>query len=199
MALAAGGLGLVLYLRHARNQERLAYVEAQKPNRPAISTLDKKETKPAPIRVDLVLRQEGFLLNGRLLARTNALQVLRQVLGAPTRTNQLGSSGRTISSYDRHGLLVYSRQDGDETIVFDFEALGGPHGTEAPFTGSLLIEATSISADTPAQSLQGIQSLELIRSSDEGASFSARCQDLHLYFMYQQDRQRLRSLAIDFK
>jgi hypothetical protein len=200
LALAAGGLALVLYLRHARNQERLAYLEAQTSHPPAVTVVDGKATKPLPMRVDLVLCQDGPLLSGQLLARSNTLEVLRQVFGAPARTNQLAPSGQASYAYDRQGILVYSRQGGGyESIVFDFEALGGPHGTEVPFTGSLQIEGTSIRSDTSTQSLQGIRSLGLTRSTVEGASFPAHYQDLHLYFSYRQDRQQLRSIEIDLK
>ncbi|HWX21868.1 MAG TPA: hypothetical protein VN578_18360 [Candidatus Binatia bacterium] len=149
---------------------------------------------------ELELRRDGLYLGGDLVGRTNARSVLGTVLGPATRTNQVERPSKIIYAYDREGLLVYSKPGGgDENIVFDFDALGGTHGTERPFTGSLRVEEAMIRGDTDAGRLRAIKPLGLSPSEPDGCIFASHYSTVELVFTYRKGLQRLSSIEIDLK
>jgi hypothetical protein len=148
----------------------------------------------------LELRADGLYLGRDLVARTNARSVLGNAFGPATRTNQVERPSKIIYAYDRHGLLVYSKPGGgDENIVFDFEALGGTHGTEQPFTGMLKVEEAMIRGDTDAVRLRAIKPLGLNPSEPDGYILASHSSAVELVFTYRKGLQRLSSIEIDLK
>ena len=148
----------------------------------------------------LELREDGLRLAGNLIGRSNAQSVITRVFGPATRTNQVERPSKVIYAYDPYGVLVYSQRGGaDENIVFDFDALGGTHGTESAFAGSLKVDAAEIRANTDAQSLGAIKSLGLTRSGPDGCIFASRHAAVELVFTYRKGLQRLSSIELDLK
>lgn len=181
-----------------RNQiavRRLNHEEAAR-----LKALGAAERSLSPNQLVLELQPDGLYIGGSLVSRRNALQAVSQVIGAPTRTNHLEQPKQVIYAYDRHGLLVYSGEGAaDDSILLDFDAMGGTHGTQLPFAGTLKVDKNLIHADTDAATLAAIKMLRLSNAGGDESTLRGRCSNLDLYFAYLKTPRRLSLIEINLK
>jgi hypothetical protein len=148
----------------------------------------------------LELRPAGLHIGGSLVTGGNVLLTVANVLGVPTRTNQVGQTGTVIYAYDHHGLLIYSQPGGGtNSIVLDCEATGGANGTTSPFVGTIKVEDQVIGPDTDAQTLTGIKQLGLGSPRTGGSVWGGRYHNLELVFAYLKSPRHLSLIEIDLK
>jgi hypothetical protein len=148
----------------------------------------------------LELQPDGLHLGGSLVTRGSVLTTVANLLGIPTRTNQVGQTDTVIYAYDRQGLLIYAQKGGGtNSIVLDCEGSGGTNGTTLPFTGSLKIEDQVIGPGTDSQALTAIKKLELNHPDTGGSVWGGRYSGLDLVFAYLKSPQRLSLIEIDLK
>lgn len=155
---------------------------------------------PAPGSLELQIRPDGLHLGRSLLTRQSALGLLCRVLGAPTRTNRIARPSRIVYAFDRYGLLLYAQEGaGADSVVVDWDALGGTNGTLSAFTGTLKIEGQVIRADLDCKALAANRSLALTNSGTEGGILAGRRCGLGLYFAYLGSLHRLSLVEVDLK
>jgi len=153
---------------------------------------------PAPLALEL--RLDGLHIGGSLVTRSNVLPAVANLLGVPTRTNQVAQTGTVIYAYDHQGLLIYSQPGGGtNSIVLDCEAIGGANGTTSPFVGTLRIEGQVISLDTDSQTLAAIKQLGLGSPRPGGCVWGGRYNKLEMVFAYLKSPRRLSLIEIDLK
>jgi hypothetical protein len=205
LVLTAGAV--ILIQRHKAGANA---VEEQKPKAAMPKVNEAPHPAPAkaavpspnvpPPSLVLELQPDGLHLGGGLVTGGNVLTAVANLLGVPTRTNQVGRTDTVIYAYDHQGLLIYSQKSGGtNSIVLDCEAIGGPNGTTSPFTGSLKVEDRVIGPGTDSQTLAAIKKLELNRPGTGGSVWSGHYNGLDLVFAYLKSPQRLSLIEIDLK
>ena len=148
----------------------------------------------------LELQPDGLHIGPNLVTPRNAWRAVSEVIGLPTRTNRTDQLKSVIYAYDHHGLLVYSGEgSGNDSIMLDFDALGGTNGTTLPFAGTLKFETNLIHADTDASALASIKNLGLSNPGNDAGTFRGRCNNLDLYFAYLKTSSRLSVIQINLK
>ena len=134
------------------------------------------------------------------MTRGNVLPAIANLLGVPSRTNQVAQTGTMIYAYDEQGLLIYSQPGGrTNSIVLDCEANGGVSGTTSAFAGTLKVEDQVISPDTDSQTLAGNPKLSLSNSSSGGNIWGGHYNNLELVFAYLKSSRHLSLIEIDLK
>jgi hypothetical protein len=157
-----------------------------------------QDTSPAPLLLEL--QPDGLHIAGNLVTRDNLLPALHNLLGVPTRTNQVAQTGVMIYAYDHQGLLVYAQPGGGtNSIVLDCEATGGVNGTTSPFAGSLKMENRVIRPDMDSQALAAIKEFGLKDSGGSGSVWNGRYHGLDLVFAYLKSPGHLSLIEIDLK
>jgi len=151
-------------------------------------------------RLVLDLQADGLHAGGILMTPQNALQVVAQLLGPPTRTNHLEQTSQLLHTFDNHGLLIYSGDGGeDESILLDFEGSGGKHGARSPFTGALRAAGNLIQGDTDESTLSGMNVLGLSVTGGAGGTLQGRYGSLELSFAYYKSARHLSVVVIKLK
>ena len=177
------------------NQEERARVHASA----ARHLTPRRATAPGELALDL--RSDGVHLGGQPITRSNVLDTLVRILGAPTRTNHLEQSDSVIYAYDQLGLLFQAQTGvgGDSSIVLDFDATGGPQGTVSPFAGKLTVQGRTIGVDTDSNSLAAIPQLGLTNVTSQVLRGSISELGLSFAYLSLKSSQRLSTVVIDFK
>ena len=164
---------------------------------PAVKSAS-KGVPSAPLVLDL--QPDGLHIGNTRVTPGNVLAAVANLLGTPTRTNQVGQTGTVIYVYDQHGLLIYLQPGGGtNSIILDCEGNGGTHGTTSPFAGNVTVEGKVISADTAPQSLTAIEPLALGHPGADSSIWGGRYNDLQLVFAYLKSPQRLSLIEIDLR
>jgi hypothetical protein len=164
----------------------------------AVGAAPTQAGSPAPLALEL--QPDGLYIGGSLVTTAKILPTVANVLGVPTRTNQVGQTGTVIYAYDHHGLLIYSQPGGGtNSIVLDCEATGGANGTTSPFAGTIKIEDQVIGPDTDAQTLTGIKQLGLGSPRTGGSVWGGRYHNLELVFAYLKSPRHLSLIEIDLR
>ena len=105
-----------------------------------------------------------------------------------------------IYAFDGHGLLIYSEKSaGKDSIVLDYEAVGGTNGATSPFTGVLQVEEQVIRPDTAYETLGAIEKLGLTNAGTDSSILGGRYNNLDLAFAYLRTPQRLSLIQIGLK
>ena len=165
---------------------------------PAKAAVPSQNVPPPPLVLEL--QPDGLHLGGSLVTGGNVLITVANLLGVPTRTNQVGHMGTVIYAYDHQGLLIYSQKGGGtNSIVLDCEASGGTNGTTSPFIGTFRIDDQVIRADTDSQTLAAIKNLGLNHLGSDSGIWGGRYNNLELIFTYLKSPQRLSLIEIDLK
>jgi hypothetical protein len=208
MGLAALALVVLAFILYQRYQDQVfAPTEPAAPAPPAGDNAAPTPTagtpatqEPAPAPLLLELQPDGLQLGGKLVTRETLLPVLRDLLGAPSRTNEIAQTGVTIYAYDRQGLLVYAQPGGGtNSLVLDCDATGGVNGTTSPFAGSLQLEGQQIRPAMNSEELVAIKGFNLKDSGSTGSVWNGRYHGLGLVFAYLKAPGRLSLITIDLK
>src|SRR5205823_2092292 len=113
-----------------------------------------------PGGVKIEIQAQAVRINGRPLAPDSALKTLCGIAGAPMRTNSFEEL--TIYAFDEHGILLYAeKQTGKNSLFIYFEPIGGGKGAQEPFSGTLIIHGTTVTAKTASNNLSSIPQLQL--------------------------------------
>jgi len=188
--------GFVVF-KHRHNSTR-DRDESRSESRPAPESNSKSPAPKAPVVLEI--QTDGLHLAGALLTREAAWNRVARILGSPSRTNLLAGGTRLIYAYDHYGILVYAEKGaGTDSIVLDFEGLGGTNGATSPFQGSLKIDDQAIKGDTDAKALVGIKQLGLKQPGADAGIFGGQCSGLELIFAYLKTPQRLSLVEISLK
>jgi hypothetical protein len=86
-----------------------------------------------------------------------------------------------------------------DSIVLDFEGMGGTNGTGSPFLGTLKIDNQAIKGDTDSKTLTGIKELGLKDPGADGGIFGGQYNGLEVIFAYLKTPQRLSLVEITLK
>jgi hypothetical protein len=165
---------------------------------PANAAAASQNVSPTPLVLEL--QPDGLHLGSSLVTQGNILAAAASLLGLPTRTNHVGQTDTVVYAYDRQGVLIYSQKGGGtNSIVLDYEAVGGANGTTSPFAGTLKIEDRVIGPDTDSKTLAAIKNLGLKRSGGSGSIWGGRYNNLELVFAYLKSPRRLSLIEIDLK
>ena len=165
---------------------------------PVTAAATGQQISPAPLVLELL--PDGLHLGGSLVTGANVLTAVANLLGIPTRTNQVQQTDTVIYAYDQQGLLIYCQKGGGTNrIVLDCDASGGDNGTTSPFVGALKVEDQVISPGTDSQTLAAIKCLGLTRPGTSDTILGGRYNGLDLVFAYLNSPQRLSFIAIDLK
>lgn len=182
-------------------RRRLNAAEAARWNATALPN-GKASTSSASPASDLVLelRPDGLHIGTNLVTSRNAWRAVSAVIGLPTRTNRTDQPRTVIYAFDRHGLLIYSGEGaGADTVMLDYDALGGTNGTTLPFAGTLKFETNLIHGSTDAGALASIKKLGLSNPGHDAGTFRGRCHNLDLYFAYLHNTSHLSVVQINLK
>lgn len=205
LGLAALALVVLAFVLYQRSQDNASSPpEPAAPAPPAGDTAPAAPVAPAsqnksPAPLLLELQPDGLHIAGNLVTRDNLLPALHNLLGSPTRTNQVAQTGVMIYAYDHQGLLVYAQPGGGtNSIVLDCEATGGINGTTSPFAGSLKLKDQLIRPNLDAQALAAIKEFGLKDSGGSGSVWNGRYHGLDLAFTYQSPGH-LSLIEIDLK
>jgi hypothetical protein len=153
-----------------------------------------------PVPLMLEIADNGLLLGGTRVTSENALILLSAVLGPPTRTNVLEEAHKLAYSYDNSGVLVYSQTaTGNDSLIINFEAIGGSSGTRLPFTGSFKVAEHSIGFNTDSKTLTSINELGLNAPTADQGVFTGRYHGLEFYFVYLTTLQHLSLVQINLQ
>ena len=192
--LVVAGFVVLKHWQNARNERHNSGPES----RPAPESNSKSPVLTTPVVLEI--QPDGLHLGGALLTREAACNRVAKMLGAPSRTNLLAGGRRLIYAYDHYGILVYAEKGaGTDSIVLDFEGLGGTNGTTSPFPGSLKIDDQAIKGDTDSKALIGIKQLGLRKPGADAGIFGGQCNGLELIFAYLKTPQRLSLVEISLK
>jgi hypothetical protein len=205
--LAIGVAGIALF------QHYHAGANSQEDQRPkAASSMPAGARQPAQATVAaathvglmtplvLELLPDGLRIGGSLVTHGNLLPAIANLLGVPTRTNQVAQTGTVIYAYDQHGLLIYSQpRGGTNSIVLDCEASGGVNGTTSAFAGKLKVEDQVVGPDTDPQTLAGIKKLSLGNPRSGGTIWAGRYNNFEVVFAYLKSSRHLSLIEIDLK
>jgi hypothetical protein len=207
LVLAVAVVGIVLFQRYhaeanSREDQRLK----------AASSTPAGARQPAPAAfaaathvglttpLVLELQPDGLHIGGSLVTPGNLLPAIANLLGVPTRTNQVAQTGTVIYAYDQHGLLIYSQaRGGTNSIVLDCEASGGVNGTTSAFAGKLKVEDQVVDSDTDPQTLAGIKKLGLGSPRSGGTIWGGRYNNFEVVFSYLKSAHHLSLIEIDLK
>lgn len=204
-ALALVALGFVLYQRYqnqafAPAEPAASFYPADAAVVPGATSVAPTAQEPPPAPLLLELQPDGLRVAGKLATRETLLAVLAELLGSPTRTNEVVQTGVMIYAYDHHGLLVYAQPGGGtNSIVLDCDATGGVNGTTHPFAGSLKLEERFIRPDMNSEELTAIKALALQTPGGSGNVWNGRYHDLDLVFAYLKAPGHLSLIEIDLK
>jgi hypothetical protein len=167
-------------------------------SKPAPAASSKPQAPTGPVVLEI--QADGLHLGGTLLTRDAAWNHVAKFLGAATRTNRLAGGNRMIYAYDQHGILVYAEQGaGTDSIVLDFDGLGGTNGAASPFQGTFKIEDRPIKADTDTMALSAIKQLGLKEPGADAGIFGGQYNGLELIFAYLKTPKRLSLVEISLK
>jgi hypothetical protein len=148
----------------------------------------------------LELQPDGLHIGGNLVGGSNLLPAIANVLGAPTRTNQVAAAGTIIYAYDDHGLLIYSQPGGRTNhVVLDCEATGGANGTTSPFAGTLKVEDQVIGPDTDSETLAGFKNLGFDNRKVGNTIWGGHYHSLGLIFAYLRSPEHPSLIEIDLQ
>ena len=201
--VAAGILSCVvvagaLVIKHRHNANR--DTEPPKPASTPTPTTSNKDQAQSASPMVLEVRTNGLYLGESLLTREAAWNSVARLLGSPTRTNQIEGSNRLIYAFDHHGILVYMEPGaGTDSIVLDFEGVGGTNGSAAPFKGSLRIEDCAIKAETDSKTLIALKQLGLKDPKADAGIFGSQYHGLELIFAYLKTPEKLSLVEISLK
>lgn len=186
--------GSILYINHRHN------TRAEQPSANPSQTPRKADTKSSSSHPVLELQSDGLHLGGFLLTRDGAGSNVARFLGTPTRTNLVHGSSRLIYAYDQHGILVYADKGAaTDSIVLDFEGMGGTNGAASPFQGALKVDNHAINGDTDTRTLTSITQLGLKDPGADGGIFGGQYNGLEVIFAYLKTPQRLSLVEITLK
>jgi hypothetical protein len=189
--------GAILYKNHRHNDAATSLPQPSAKLPETALKADAKSPNGPPV---LELQADGLHLGGTLLTRDGAGSSVAKLLGTPTRTNQVNGSSRLIYAYDQHGILVYAdKSAATDSIVLDFEGMGGTNGTGSPFLGTLKIDNQAIKGDTDSKTLTGIKELGLKDPGADGGIFGGQYNGLEVIFAYLKTPQRLSLVEITLK
>jgi hypothetical protein len=150
--------------------------------------------------ISLEIQQDELRLCNNSIARENFLSTIFNILGTPSRTNQVEKLEQVVYAYDQYGLLIYSPRNTRKcSIVLDFEAIDGPAGTRNPFVGVFKINGNALHVTTDAASLALISELGLEPAKSSSGILRAQIGGLELVFAYFKTPERLSLAEIDFK
>jgi hypothetical protein len=192
--------GAVLGFKHwqrTRNGQNTALVE----NRPAEDIRARVPPQTSPSDVELEIRTNGIHLGGVILTPKEAWRTVTKFLGTPTQTNRFHGD-KLIYAFANHGVLLYSEPNAEtDSVVVDFEGVGGINGTASPFRGKLSVEDQVINSDTAPRALLAMKQLGFKEpESPEEGFFAGQYHDLELVFAYQlKNPKKLSQLEISLK
>jgi hypothetical protein len=154
-----------------------------------------------PDELAFEFRPAGLHLGGVNLTRDNALKVISDFLGQPTRSIPGKAAGTVNYAFDDYGLVICAEKNGaNHSILLDCDAVGGATGTRAGFKGSLRADSGEmIRPDTHSRTLAAIKSPRLNHSTADAGILDGRFNDLALVFVYLKSADRLSAIEIDFK
>jgi hypothetical protein len=202
--LAAGGGAVVWHIRTQRNLRNAAGVNDSQELPAGKSSLpgrSRPADEPLPSsRAVLELQTDGLHAGDALVTASNALRALSGVFGPPTRTNRLDQMGRVIYAYDHDGILLYAGQGaGGDSVVLDYDGVGGTNGTLLPFAGTIKVGDRAIQAKTRSSDLTTIPQLNLNNPENTSGTFRAHCNHLEVTFAYLNGPTRLSLVEINLK
>jgi len=141
----------------------------------------------------------GLSVDGHQLVLTNALAVLRKVVGAPTRTNWVAAGATVLYAFDRHGILLSALRDTQpDCLLLDFEGEGGEYGTQTPFSGILRIGTQELHPHTPAAILSNNPQLSFTNALSDGRILEGRCNGFVTICSFLKSTDCLSSVEIRF-
>jgi hypothetical protein len=120
-------------------------------------------------------------ISGTALSRENALKLLSELAGPPTRTNRL--EDLTMYAFDDNGTVLYSgNKNGKDSLLFYFEPVGGTNGAQHAFIGTLSIRGKAVTLGTDPKTLLSLTELGLKETATN--FFSVQTNGLGLSFAY---------------
>jgi hypothetical protein len=156
-------------------------------------------TAATPGSISLELRSDGLHLGVRLLSRANALTLLTDAFGPPSRTNLVEGSGKVIYAYDQQGMVVHCQNEKqNDCLVLYFDAIGGDNGARQPFSGTLRVAGHKIQGSTDPTTLASFKELGLTEPGTNSV-LEARCHGVPVSFAYLESPTRLSLVEIDLK
>ncbi|HSU56850.1 MAG TPA: hypothetical protein VLT36_22515 [Candidatus Dormibacteraeota bacterium] len=146
------------------------------------------------------LGSQGLLVGGRAVNRENVLNVLRESIGEPSRTNVVQGHSKVMYAYDESGVMVHSvgANKGKDALVLYFDSIGGENGTKQPFRGDFLISGNPVKADTDAKGLAAIRDLAL-GEAPTNSIIESSCNGVGVSFAYLDNTHRLSMVQIELK
>jgi hypothetical protein len=135
-------------------------------------------------------------ISGTALSRENALKVLSELGGPPTRTNRL--EDLTMYVFDQQGVVLYSgNKNGKDSLLLYFEPVGGTNGAQHAFTGTLSIGDKAVTLATDPKRLLSLSELGLKETATN--VFSVQTNGLGLSFAYLNTPAQLSLVQIDLE
>jgi hypothetical protein len=148
--------------------------------------------------ISVEIQQGDLLVCGRPINRSNALMVLSDLLGPPSRTNRVENLNKIIYAYDTNGIVLFSDNDQNDSIVLYFERVGGANGAELPFTGTFKVHTNSLDVKTESKTLAAISQLNL-SENPTNPILSGHCNGFNLSFAYLKTTDRLSLVQVDLQ
>jgi hypothetical protein len=135
-------------------------------------------------------------ISGMTLSRENALKVLSDLVGPPTRTNRL--EDLTMYAFDENGTVLYSgNKNGKDSLLLYFEPVGGINGAQHAFAGALSIRGKPVTLATDPKTLLSRAELGLKETATN--VFSVQTNGLGLSFAYLNTPDQLSLVSIDLE
>jgi hypothetical protein len=148
--------------------------------------------------LDLEISEEGLLLSGVRLERSNALRLVAARLGPATRTNHVPDGERKLSAYvfDATGVIIYSADGTDaDSLVLDFAGGDSSMRSREPFAGAFRVLGKPVNRHAAPRDLLALKAAALEQA--KAGLIQGRIAGLELAFMTAVNGLDL--LVIDFK
>jgi hypothetical protein len=189
--------GTVIFSNHRNHAKvRAASAEAESA---AGGNMKAMARTSAPGNVSIELRSDGLHLGSRLLSRTNALSMLADAFGEPSRTNLLECSGKVMYAFDQQGLVIHCQKvRQNDCLVLYFDAIGGDNGARQPFSGTFRVAGHMIQGSTDPTTLASFKELGL-REPGTNSVVETKCHGVPVSFAYLETPTRLTLVQIDLK
>jgi hypothetical protein len=202
IALASAAVCVCAVMLISRKSHSPDSIEQKQSSASDDSTIPGNQRSPShadPKAISIGIEPNGLRLCGNSITRENFLTGIFEILGPPSRTNQVEKADHIIYAYDSCGLLVFSPKDsGHRSLVLDFDGSDGDAGTKKAFVGAFKVNNHVVQANTDAATLGLIKELDLQAPKSASGIFHAQYGKLDLVFGYLKTPERLSLVEIDF-